>query len=108
MQHKQAVLTHRHIAGDAVYFDFAGDTLGYVDPDTGEVIKCPVFIAVLPYSNLIYAEVLPCQKQQQVLSAMNNMLAYFGGVPRSCKSDNMAPDLSTLVQQIKHCQYLFC
>lgn len=94
MQHKQAVLTHRHVAGDAVYFDFAGDTLDYVDPDTGEVIKCPVFIAVLPYSNLIYAEVLPCQKRQQVLSAMNNMLAYFGGVPRSCKSDNMAQYVS--------------
>jgi transposase len=94
MQHKQAVLTHRHVAADAVYFDFAGDTLNYVDPDTGELIKCPVFIAVLPYSNFIYAEVLPCQKREHVLSAMNNMLAYFGGVPRSCKSDNMAQYVS--------------
>ena len=90
LMHNKAVLTHDHAPADALYFDFAGDYVEYVDSNTGEVIKCPVFIAVLPYSNYIYADVLPSQKRDQTLSAMNRMLHYFGGVPRSCKSDNMA------------------
>jgi len=88
--HKQAVLTHVHSPAEALYFDFAGDALHFTDPITAEVVKCPVFIAVLPYSNFIYAEVLPSQKREQTLGAMNRMLHYFGGVPSSCKSDNMA------------------
>jgi len=90
LMRNNAVLTHFHNPGEEAYFDFAGDPLEYVDINSGEVIKCAVFIAVLPYSNYIFVDVLPSQKREQTLRAMNGMLRYFGGVPKACKSDNMA------------------
>ncbi|WP_215236790.1 DDE-type integrase/transposase/recombinase, partial [Dyadobacter linearis] len=49
----------------------------------------PVFVAVLPFSGYGYVEALPNMKLAQVVKALNNALAYFGGVPLGAKSDNM-------------------
>lgn len=43
--------------------DFAGDNLKWIDPNC-VVQRARLFIAVLPYSNLTYAEVFPNEKQQ--------------------------------------------
>lgn len=69
--------------------DFAGDPLFYVDPSSGEMISCPVFVAVLPFSGFSYVEALPNAQLVQVVKALNNALDFFGGVPLSVKSDNM-------------------
>lgn len=37
-----------HHPAKMMQVDFAGDLLYYVDPSSGELIACPVFIAVLP------------------------------------------------------------
>ncbi|MGV3706354.1 MAG: hypothetical protein ACO1NU_13345 [Arcticibacter sp.] len=47
---------------------------------TGEVVKCPVFVAVLPFSGYAYVEALSDAKLPQVVSALNHALAYMGGV----------------------------
>lgn len=78
-----------HEPGRLLEIDFAGDKLHYVDTSTGELIECPVFVAVLPYSGYSYVEALPNASLPQVVKALNNALAYFGGVPLSVKSDNM-------------------
>jgi len=39
-----------HKPAEVMMVDFAGDNLSYVDKASGEVINCPVFISVLPYS----------------------------------------------------------
>jgi transposase len=44
-----AVLVHQ--PGEKLYVDFAGDMLEYIDRETGEVIRCPVFVACLPFSD---------------------------------------------------------
>ena len=36
--------------------DWAGDTTGITDTDTGEFIKVYVFVATLPYSGYSYVE----------------------------------------------------
>ena len=36
--------------------DFAGKPLSYVDPTTGEVIKCQVFVGVMPCSGLMFCK----------------------------------------------------
>jgi transposase len=47
-----------HNPAEVMMVDFAGDNLSYGDKASGEVIKCPVFIAVLPYSGYSFAVTL--------------------------------------------------
>ncbi len=63
--------------------------LHYLDTDSGELIACPVLVAVWPFSGYSYVEALINASLPQVLRALNNALGYFGGVPLSVKSDNM-------------------
>ncbi|WP_374164031.1 IS21 family transposase [Arcticibacter sp. MXS-1] len=84
-----AVMHFDHQPGKMLQVDFAGDELHYVDLSSGEVIKCPVFVAVLPFSSYSYVEALRDAKLPQVVSALNHALEYFSGVPLAAKSDNM-------------------
>lgn len=87
---KQGATMHfEHEPGKLLQVDFAGDMLHYVDTDSGELIACPVLVAVLPFSGYSYVEALINASLPQVLRALNNALGYFGGVPLSVKSDNM-------------------
>lgn len=90
LQSKAVVMHLEHIAGQELYFDFAGDTLSYTDRDSGEVIRVPVFVAVLPFSGYTYVEALASMSRHHLLAALANTLAFFGGIPQSLKSDNMA------------------
>ena len=69
--------------------DFAGDNLNYIDKVTGELISCPVFVAVLPYSGYSYVMALSNMKQPSVVLALNKAIDYFGGLPQGIKFDNM-------------------
>ncbi len=82
-----AVFTHQ--PGEKLMVDFAGDKLSYIDKQSGEVIYCDVFVAVLPFSSYIYAEALASQKQEEVVKGLNNAFIYLGGVPQSVLCDNM-------------------
>src|SRR5674476_1695787 len=55
-----------HAPGAMVMVDFAGDKMSYVDRSTGEVIFCPVLIAVLPFSKYTFAMALPDASIPQV------------------------------------------
>jgi transposase len=78
-----------HTPAAMVMVDFAGDKMSYVDRSTGEVILCPVFVAVLPFSKYTFAMALRDASIPQVIKALNACVAYFGGVPLSLKTDNM-------------------
>lgn len=84
-----AVMLFEHHPAKLMEVDFAGEPLYYVDRSSGEVIACPVFVAVLPFSGFCYVEALPNARLVQVVKALNNALDFFGGVPLSVKSDNM-------------------
>jgi len=68
--------------------DFAGKTFQMTDHLTGEAVKIVVFVAVLPYSQLIYAEGMISTKEPQWISVNNNALKYFEGVPALVVCDN--------------------
>ncbi|WP_316753706.1 IS21 family transposase [Pedobacter gandavensis] len=89
MKVNNAVMHFVHYPAKLLEVDFAGDMLHYVDPSTGELIACPVYVAVLPFSGYGYVEALPDAKLPQVVKALNHTLDYFGGVPLAVKSDNM-------------------
>jgi transposase len=84
-----AVMHFVHYPAKLMEVDFAGDMLHYVDSTSGELIACPVFVAILPFSGYGYVEALPDTRLTQVVRALNNAIAYFGGVPQTVKSDNM-------------------
>jgi transposase len=76
-------------AGQLVMIDFAGDKMCYTDRATGEVIFCPVLIAVLPYSGLVFVIALTDASLIHTMEALNLCFCFFGGVPQALKTDNM-------------------
>lgn len=68
--------------------DFAGKTFDLINRLTGEVAPIVVFVAVLPYSQYIYAEGMESTKERQWIEVNNNALKAFGGVPAIVVCDN--------------------
>ena len=68
--------------------DFAGQTFAMRDPLTGEILPIVVFVAILPYSQYIYAEGMLSTKEPQWIEVNNHALDYFGGVPALVVCDN--------------------
>ena len=86
-EHKET-LHFNAVIGQKMEVDFAGKTFQMTDRLTGEAAKIVVFVAVLPYSQLIYAEGMVSTKEPQWISVNNNALKYFGGVPALVVCDN--------------------
>ena len=78
-----------HKAGDKMYIDFAGATLPYVDEQTGEIKKAQVFVAILGWSQYAYVEAMPSQSIEDFITACENALHFFGGVPLAIVPDNL-------------------
>ena len=70
--------------------DFSGKTLSLRDK-CGDVVDVEVFVAVLPYSNLIYAESVLDQKinNRAMVVAHRRALECFKGVPKCLIIDNL-------------------
>lgn len=78
----------QHRPGEKIMIDFAGDSLYYTDPDTGEQIQTQVWVSVLPFSSYMYVEALASQKQEEVADCLQRNFAFLGGVPQSALFDN--------------------
>jgi transposase len=77
-----------HRAGEKLFIDFAGATVGLVNPDTGERHSAHVFVAVLGASNYTYARATQGQTQGDWLHGINRALFFIGGVPALIVPDN--------------------
>jgi len=75
--------------GETMEVDWAGQTVGLIDSDTGEILDTYVFVAVLPYSGYAYAEAFLRQNQEAWIAAHVNAYNYFGGVARMLVPDNL-------------------
>lgn len=80
--HIQAVI------GQKMEVDFAGKTFQLIDKLTGETTTVVVFVAILPYSQYIYAEGMTSTCEPQWIMVNNHALEYFGGVPPIVVCDN--------------------
>lgn len=49
-------MRQRHVAGEKLFTDYAGDTAKMLDPGTGEIIPAYIFVATLGASNRTFAE----------------------------------------------------
>ncbi len=85
----EVTMHFEHKAGDKMFVDFAGNKLKHVDRITGEVREVEVFVAILGASQLTYVEAVQSQKKEDFISAVENALHYFGGVPSAIVPDNL-------------------
>ena len=85
---KNPTMILEHKPGDQLFMDFAGRYGEYIDPDTGEVVKCPLFICCLPYSGYSFLIAIDSANTENSVYALSQTLAFFGGVPRILVPDN--------------------
>ena len=76
------------VSGEKMEVDFAGKTFSMINRLTGELSTIVVFVAVLPYSQYIYAEGMLSTKEPQWIEVNNHALRFFGGVPAIVICDN--------------------
>lgn len=83
------VMRINHKAGERVFVDFSGDKPHYIDHQTGEVIYCELFIAVLGASSYTFATAVSSQKKEDWIRCNIMALEYFGGCPEIIVPDNL-------------------
>lgn len=76
------------VIGQKIEIDFAGKTFEMTDSLTGEISTIVVFVAVLPYSQYIYAEGMLSTTEPHWIEVNNHTLKYFGGVTPLIVCDN--------------------
>lgn len=76
------------VIGQKMEVDFAGKTFNLINRLTGEISSIVVFVAVLPYSQYIYAEGMTSTTEPHWIEVNNHALTYFGGVPAIVVCDN--------------------
>lgn len=82
-----AILTHN--PAEKLFVDFAGDTMEYVDRQTGEMIKVWIFVACLPCSDYAFTWATAHQTTDEFLHALSRCLRNIGGCPKLIVPDNL-------------------
>ena len=78
-----------HYAGEAIYVDYAGKTIPWTDVSTGNTYHAQVFVGVLGCSQYTFAMASKSQKLEDFIDAHNQLLFFFGGVPKVLVPDNL-------------------
>lgn len=75
--------------GEQIEVGWAGDTAKVIDPSTGEIIPCYLFVGVLNYSLYAYVEAFFSMDMESWITAHVHMYQYFGGSTRMLIPDNL-------------------
>jgi transposase len=85
----EPVMRQEHKAGEAVFVDYAGQTMAVVDAKTGESREGQIFVAVLGASNYTFAEATWTQGLPDWVGSHVRALEFFGCVPWTIVPDNL-------------------
>jgi transposase len=79
-----------HPPGQRGELDYKGDAagLGYIDRASGAFVPCRLFGHILCFSQLFYAQATRTEKQVDMLGALAQSFAFFGGVAHTTAVDN--------------------
>jgi len=83
------VMRQDHRAGEKLFVDYAGQTVGVVERATGELRAAQIFVAVLGASNYTYAEATWSQGLPDWIGSHQRCFRYLGGVPEIVVPDNL-------------------
>lgn len=82
-------MRQNHPPGERAFVDFSGRRPAYVDQATGQRVDVELFVAVLGYSNYVFALACPSQQLPHWIHANVCMFEAFDGVPRIVVPDNL-------------------
>jgi transposase len=91
---QQRSMRQQHRAGEKLFVDYCGPTMAIVNPDTGELRKAQIFVAVLGASNYTFACASWSQQQEDWLNAHVKAFEFYGGVPELVVPDNLKSAVS--------------
>lgn len=74
--------------GEALFIDFAGDTVPVTDPINGVIRDAHIFVAVLGASNYTFVEAVWKEDLESWVKLVVRALEFIGGVPELVISDN--------------------
>ncbi len=103
----QISMPKEHKAGEEMEVDWAGQTIAYVDRESGEIKPAYLFVAVLPASSYPFAYAYEDTKTANWIDAHVRAYEYFGGVPKVTIPDNTKTAVvkSDLVEPILNKSY---
>ena len=78
-----------HTAGEKMFVDYAGQTIGVIDGLTGEVHEAQLFVACLGASSYTYAEATMTQSLADWTGSHVRAFDFFGGVTAQVVCDNL-------------------
>lgn len=81
-------LRQEHRAGDKMYVDHAGPTVGVVDAQSGELRQASIFVAVLGASSYTYAEAVWTRDLRDWIGSHVRAWEFFAGVSAVVVPDN--------------------
>ena len=82
------VATLHHEPGRAMFVDWAGDTVAIADAVTGEVVKAYLFVAVLPFSGMVFCRGFTTMGMDSWIAGHVEAFTAFGGAPQLVVPDN--------------------
>lgn len=85
----ELVMRHSHRAGEALFVDYAGQTVPVIDRATGEIRQAQIFVAVLGASNYTFAEATWTQSLPDWIGSHQRAFAFLGGVTETLVPDNL-------------------
>jgi len=94
----QITMHIEHKAGEEMQVDWAGSTIPYIEPSTGEEKQAYIFVSVLPASAYPFIYAYGDMKLPNWIDAHVRAFEHYGGVPRVIIPDNTktavkSPDL---------------
>lgn len=83
------VMRQVHKAGEKTFVDYAGMTVPWIDPATGEIHEAQIFVGALGASQLMFVEATATQQIPDWIQSHVRMWEYFGGVSEIVVPDNL-------------------
>ena len=82
------VMRQTHRAGEMLFLDYAGQTVGVVDAKSGEIREAQIFVAVLGASNYAYCEATWTQSLPDWIASHVRTFQYLNGLVEVLVPDN--------------------
>jgi transposase len=88
------VMRQVHKAGEKTFVDYAGMTVPWLEPATGEIHEACIFVGSLGASQFTFIEATASQSLPDWIGSHIRMWEYFGGVSRVVVPDNLKSGVS--------------
>jgi transposase len=82
-------MRQKHVGGEKVFVDYAGDPIYVIDPQTGVAQPMKLFVAAMGASSFVYAEARPSEGLADWIGCHVGLFAALGGVPAMVVCDNL-------------------